>query len=63
MELSLNRIESISSKNTLVEKKGIELTLIVNNTRKKTALFNCEDMCDGDVWEWNLIYGIGNDVY
>ena len=63
MELSLNTVESISSKNTIAEKKGVELTLIVTSSKKNSTLFNCESMCDGDVWEWNLIYGIGNDVY
>ncbi len=63
MELSLNRIDSISIKSTAEEKRGVELNLIVTKTRKSGTLFICEDLCDGYVWEWNLIYGIGNDVY
>lgn len=63
MEMALNRIESVSSKNIKVEKKVAELTLVVNNTKKHTVLFDCDDLCDGDIWEWSILYGIGNDVY
>lgn len=63
MEMALNKVESISSKNIVTEKKGIELTLIVNNEKNINALLDCDDICDGDIWEWNLIHGIGNDVY
>jgi hypothetical protein len=63
MEMSLNRIELVSNKNIMAEKKAVELTLIVNKAKKINTLFVCEDMCDGDIWEWNHNYGIGNDVY
>lgn len=63
MELVLNNIESVSSKNITAEKKGIELKLIVNDAKNINAFLDNEDICDGDIWEWNLIHGIGNDVY
>lgn len=63
MELSLNRIEPVSSKCTMAEKKGVELKLIVTNTKKTSTLFICDDLCDGDIWEWSILYGVGNDVY
>lgn len=63
MEMVLNRVESILNKNIISEKKGAGLTLIVNNTKNINPLLDCEDVCDGDIWEWNLIHGIGNDVY
>lgn len=63
MEMSLNRVESIPSKNIIAEKKGVGLTLIVDNVNSINTLLDCDDICDGDIWEWNLINGTGNDVY
>lgn len=63
MELSLNRVEHISSKGTIVERKGVELKLIVTNAQTNCTLFNNDELCDGDIWEWSISYGVGNDVY
>lgn len=34
-----------------------------NNSDKDKALSPFKEMSDGDMWEWNLMHGIGNDIY
>lgn len=61
MEMALNRMEAASTRNITTEKKPVELILIIKESKNCGNLL--EELCDGDTWEWNLLYGIGNDVY
>lgn len=43
--------------------KNKEKDTAIDNHDKDKTLSPFEGMSEGDMWEWNLIHGIGNDIY
>lgn len=58
MDIALNRTD------LFVTSKKIESnTAALNPAEDVKASTEIEEMSDGDLWAWNLMLGIGNDVY
>lgn len=58
MDIALNRSDLF-----LTNKRNENSTAALNPTEDVKASTEVEEMSDGDLWEWNMMLGIGNDVY
>lgn len=63
MEMLKNKIEPIIKNNKNAENTAVKLRVINSSLGTAKTAPVVDSLSDGDVWELNLILGIGNDIY
>lgn len=58
MDIALNRTDLFSG-----DKKEENSVVTLNPAEAVKASTEVPEMSDGDLWAWNMMLGIGNDVY
>jgi hypothetical protein len=63
MEMLKNKVETVARNNKAADNAAVKLRVISNSPGEVKNAPLAEIMSDGDLWEINLMLGIGNDIY